>query len=69
MIHSRFLSDAEFSVKEKLRNVWHAWDGNEEEPEEKKVEQQAQNGIQLNGRSQDLTLLLRLWRGYKKRPS
>jgi hypothetical protein len=33
-------------------------DGNGEEPEEKKVQQQAQSGIQLKGRSQDLTLLL-----------
>jgi hypothetical protein len=29
-------------------------------PEEKKVQKQAQSGIQLKGRSQGLTLLLRL---------
>ena len=33
-------------------------DGNEEEPEEKKVQQ---SGMQLKGRPQGLTLLLRLW--------
>jgi hypothetical protein len=32
-----------------------------EEPEEKKFQQQAQSGIKLKGRSQGLTLLLRLW--------
>jgi hypothetical protein len=36
---------------------------NGEEPEEKKVQRQAQSGIQLKGRSQDLTLLLRLTKG------
>jgi hypothetical protein len=35
-------------------------DGNGEGPEEKKVQGQVQNGIQLKGRSQGLTLLLRL---------
>jgi hypothetical protein len=41
-------------------------DGNGEEPEEKKVQQQAQSGIQLKGRYQGLTLLLRLQRAHKK---
>jgi hypothetical protein len=37
-------------------SVWKNYrDGNAEEPEEKKVQQQAQNGIQLKGRSQGLT--------------
>jgi hypothetical protein len=44
-------------------------DGNGEEPEEKKVQHQAQSGIQLKGRSQGLTLLLRLWSAHKKGPS
>jgi hypothetical protein len=44
-------------------------DGNGKEPEEKKVQQQAQSGIQLKGRSQGLTLLLMLWRAHKKGPS
>ena len=35
-------------------------DGNGEQPEEKKVQRQAQSGIQLKGRPQDMTLLLRL---------
>jgi hypothetical protein len=39
------------------------------EPEEKKVQRQAQSGIQLKGRSQGLTLLLRLWSTHKKGPS
>jgi hypothetical protein len=43
-------------------------DGNGEEPEEKKVQQQAQSGIQLKGRSQGLTLLLRLWSVHKMGP-
>ena len=43
--------------------------GNGEVPEEKKVQRQAQSGIQLKGRSQDLTLLLRLWSAHKKGPS
>jgi hypothetical protein len=43
-------------------------DGNIEEPEEKKVQQQAQSGMQLKGRSQGLTLLLRLWSTHKKGP-
>jgi hypothetical protein len=43
-------------------------DGNGEEPEEKKVQMQAQSGIQLNGRSQELTLLLRLWSTNIKEP-
>ena len=41
-------------------------DGNGEEPQEKKVQRQAQSGIELKGRSQGLTLLLRLWRTHKK---
>ena len=36
------------------------------EPEEKKVQRQAQSGIQLKERHQDLALLLRLWRAHKK---
>jgi hypothetical protein len=40
--------------------------GNGEEAEAKKIQQQAQSGIQLNGRLQDLTLLLRLWSAHKK---
>jgi hypothetical protein len=43
-------------------------DGKGEEPEEKKVRWQAQSGIQLKGRSQGLTLLLRLWSTHKKEP-
>ena len=43
-------------------------DRNGEEPEEKKFQQQAQIGIQLKGRSQCLTLLLRLWRAHNKWP-
>jgi hypothetical protein len=50
--------------------VWKNYrDGNGEEPEEKKVQRQAQSEIQLKGRSQGLTLLLRLWRVHKKGPS
>jgi hypothetical protein len=50
--------------------VWKNYrDGNREDPEEKKVQQQAQSGIQLKGRSQGLTLLLRLWNAHKKGPS
>jgi hypothetical protein len=41
---------------------------NGEKPEGKKDQGQAQSGIQLKGRSQDLTLLLRLWRAHKKGP-
>jgi hypothetical protein len=44
-------------------------DGYGEEPEEKKVQQQVQSGIQLKGSSQGLTLLLRLWRTHKNGPS
>jgi hypothetical protein len=44
-------------------------DENGEEPVEKKVQQQTQSGIQLKGRSQSLTLLLRLWSTHKKGPS
>jgi hypothetical protein len=44
-------------------------DWNGEEPEEKKVQQQSQSGIQLKGRPHNLTLLLRLWRAHKKGPS
>ena len=43
-------------------------DGNVQEPEEKKVHRQAQSGIQLKGRPQGLTLLLRLWNTHKKGP-
>jgi hypothetical protein len=46
-------------------SVWKNYrDGNGEEPEEKKVQQQAQHGIQLKGRSCDLTLWLRLWNAH-----
>jgi hypothetical protein len=41
-------------------------DGNVEELEEKKVQLQAQSGIQLKRRSQGLTLFLRLWSLHKK---
>jgi hypothetical protein len=44
-------------------------DKNGEEPEEKEVQWQAQSGIQLKGRLQDLTLLLRLWGAHKNGPS
>jgi hypothetical protein len=40
--------------------------GNEKEPEKKKVQQQAQRGIQLKMRSQGLPILLKLWSTYKK---
>jgi hypothetical protein len=41
--------------------VWKKYrDGNGKKPEEKKVQEQAQSGIQLKGRSQGLTLLLKL---------
>jgi hypothetical protein len=43
------------------------WNG--EDPEEKKVQRQAQSRIQLKGRSQGLTLLLRVWSTHKKGPS
>jgi hypothetical protein len=43
--------------------------GNGEEPEEKKVQGQTQSRIQLMGRSQGLTLSLRLWISHKKGPS
>jgi hypothetical protein len=49
-----------FSVCKNYRNE------NGEEPEEKKVQQQAQSGIQLKGWSQGLTVLLRLWITHKK---
>jgi hypothetical protein len=49
--------------------VWKNYkDGNGEAPEEKKVQQQAHSGIQLKGRSQGQTLLLRLWIAHKKGP-
>jgi hypothetical protein len=32
----------------------------------KNIQRQAQNGIQLKGRSQGLTLLLRLWNALKR---
>jgi hypothetical protein len=43
-------------------------DKNGEELEEKEVQQQAQSGIQLKGRSQGLILLLRLCSAHKKGP-
>ena len=43
-------------------------DGNGEEPEEKKVQQWAQSGIQLKGRTQGLIQRLRLWNVHKKGP-
>ena len=43
-------------------------DGKTEEPEEKKVQQQAQSGIQLKGRPQGLPLILKLWCAYKQGP-
>jgi hypothetical protein len=47
--------------------VWKNYsDGNGEEPEEKKVQQQAQRGIQHKEKSQGLTLLLGLWSAQKK---
>jgi hypothetical protein len=50
-------------------SVWKNYrDGNGEETEEKKVQRQAQSAIQLNGRSEGLTLLLRLWNTHKKGP-
>jgi hypothetical protein len=42
--------------------------GNKEEPEEKKVQEQNQSEIQLQGRSQGLTLLLRLGSAHKMGP-
>jgi hypothetical protein len=39
-----------------------------EEPEEKKVQRQAQSGIKLKGRPQGLTILLRLRRTHQKGP-
>ena len=46
--------------------VWKNYrDGNEEELEEKKIQWQAQSGIQLKRRSQGLTLFLRLWNAQK----
>jgi hypothetical protein len=44
-------------------------DGNGEESEEKKIQGQAQHGIQLKQRFQGLTLLLRLWSAHKKGPN
>jgi hypothetical protein len=49
--------------------VWKNYrDRNGKEPEEKKVQLQAQSGIQLKGRSQGLTLILKLRNAHKKRP-
>jgi hypothetical protein len=49
--------------------VWKNYrDGNGEEPEEKKVQWQAQIGILLKGRPQCLTLLLILWSAHKMGP-
>jgi hypothetical protein len=39
-----------------------------EKPEEKKFQQQNQSEIQLRGRPQGLTLLLRLWSAQKMGP-
>jgi hypothetical protein len=51
-------------------SVWKNYrDGNGGEHEEKKVQRQAQSGIQLKGRSQGLKLLLRLWSAHKNGPS
>ena len=50
--------------------VWkNCGDKNGEEPKEKEVQWQANIGIQLKGKPQGLTLLLRLWCAYKKGPS
>jgi hypothetical protein len=50
--------------------VWkNCRDGNGEKPGKKKVQPQAQSGIQLKGRSQGLTLSLRLWSAHRKGPS
>jgi hypothetical protein len=38
-------------------------------PEGKEVQQQSQSGIQLKGKPQGLTLLLRLWNAHEKGPS
>jgi hypothetical protein len=43
-------------------------DRNGEESGEKNIQRQAQSGIQLKGRLQDLTLLQRLWSVHKKEP-
>jgi hypothetical protein len=48
--------------------VWKNYrDGNGEEPKEKKVQWQAQSAIQLKGRFQGLTLLLRRWRKHSQK--
>ena len=52
-----------------IRDFEFLGDGNGEEPEKKKVQQQAQSGIQLKVGGQGLTLLLRLWSAHKKGPS
>jgi hypothetical protein len=39
------------------------------EPEEKKIQRQAQSWIQPKKRFQGMTLLLRLWSAHKKEPS
>ena len=47
--------------------VWKNYrDGNGEETEEKKVQKQAQSGIKIKWRCNDLTLLLRLWSTQKR---
>jgi hypothetical protein len=49
--------------------VWKNYrDGNGEESVEKKILRQAQSGIQLKGKCQGLTPLLRLWGTHKKGP-
>ena len=50
-----------------IASVWkNCRDRNGEELEKKEVQRQAQRGIQLKGRPQGLTLLLRLLRAHKK---
>lgn len=52
-----------------IAHVWKNFrDGNEEEPEKKEVQWQAQSGIHFKGRSQGQTLLLRLMSADRKRP-
>jgi hypothetical protein len=47
--------------------VWkYCRDRNGEDPEEMKVQLQAQSGIQLEGKPYGLTLLLRVWNAHKK---
>jgi hypothetical protein len=55
-------------INQTKRTCMNCRDEKGEEPEEKKVLPQAQSGIQLNRRSQSLTLLLKLWSTHKKIP-